>query len=289
MKFYVISIVAIFAALGIGIYIGFTLDTQSFLVEQKEDIVTKLEEKFDFLKSENQNLKLTVKEVEAENGNYKHFIDSTYEEIVKNKLKGTKVALIETKDDYMYSGIGQILETAGANVVNVTTLTDKIMDEAALKNAYEQFEIPIENGNLIQNTTREIAKSIVTGEESNLVKKMLESNFIDLVGDIDEPIDYVIIAGGSVKEDKNRLTLVDKTIIDICKDMGKSIIGIEKVKTNYSYMEAYKGFKISTVDNIDTAMGKVSLILAMEGRPGHYGTKQTAEDLVPNLKLSILE
>ena len=45
MKFYVISIVAIFVALGIGIYIGFTLDTQSFLVEQKEDIVAKLEEK----------------------------------------------------------------------------------------------------------------------------------------------------------------------------------------------------------------------------------------------------
>ena len=44
MKFYVISIVAIFAALGIGIYIGFTLDAQSIIVEQKEDIAAKIEE-----------------------------------------------------------------------------------------------------------------------------------------------------------------------------------------------------------------------------------------------------
>ena len=34
-------------------------------------------------------------------------------------------------------------------------------------------------------------------------------------------------------------------------------------------------------------MGKVSLILAMEGRPGHYGLKDTAEDLVPNQELPL--
>jgi hypothetical protein len=289
MKFYVISIVAIFAALGIGIYIGFTLDTQSFLVEQKDDIVGKLEESFDFLKSENQDLKLTIKEIEAKNDNYKHFIDSTYEEIIKDKLKGKKIAIIETKDDYMYSGIGQILEVAGANVVNVATITDKIMDKGTLKNIYNELNISVENSNLITNAANEIAKSIITGEESILVKKLEESRIMDLVGTIDEPIDYVIIAGGSVKEDRNRITLVDKTIVDVCKDMNKAVIGIEKLKANYSYMEAYKGFKISTVDNVDTTMGKVSLILAMEGRPGHYGIKQTAEELVPNLKLSVLE
>ena len=289
MKFYVISIVAIFAALGIGIFIGFTLDAQSFVVEQKEDIATKLEERFDFLKSENQNLKLTIKEIEVQNDDYKYFVESTYEEIVKGKLKGSKIAIIETKDDYMYSGVGQILEIAGANVVNVTTITDKIMDDENLKNIYDQLKLPVDKNNLTTNTVREITKSIITGEKTQLIGKMIENNIMDLVGVIDEPIDYVIIAGGSVKEDKNRLVLVDKTIVDTSKEMSKPIIGIEKSKARYSYVESYKGFKISTIDNVDMAMGKVSLILAMEGRPGHYGTKQTAEELVPNLKLPILE
>ena len=289
MKFYVISIVAIFAALGIGIYIGFMLDAQEFVAEQKEDIATKLEERFDFLKGENQNLKLIIKEKELENDNYKLFIESTCEEIVKDKLKGKKIAIIETKDDYMYSGVGQILEAAGANVVNVTTITDKIMDEKVLKAFYDELGISVQNNHLTLNVTREIAKAIITGEESELVESMLKNNIIDLVGTIDQPIDYVIIAGGSVKEDKNRIALVDKTIVDISKNMDKPIIGIEKLKTNYSYVEAYKDFRISTIDNVDTTMGKVSLILAMEGRPGHYGIKQTAEELVPNLKLSILE
>lgn len=289
MKFYVISIVAIFAALGIGIYMGFSLDAQDFVLEQTEDIASKLEERLDFLQSENQDLKLTIKETGVENDNYKYFIESTYPEIIKNKLNGTRVAIIETKDDYMYSGIGQILEAANAKVINISTLTDRMMDEVALKNIYEELEIPIENNNLIANSVGELTKSIITGEESELMKKMLEQNMIDLIGGIDQPIDYLIIAGGSVREDKDRLFLVDKTIVDTSKGMNVSVIGVEKLKVKFSYMETYKDFKISTIDNVDTIMGKVSLVLAMEGRPGHYGNKQTAEELVPNLNLPILE
>ena len=289
MKFYVISIVAIFAALGIGIYIGFTLDTQSFVAEQKEDIATKLEERFDFLTNENQQLKLSLKEIEVENDNYKYFIDSTYEEIVKGRLNGSKIAIIETNDDYMYSGIGQILETAGANVINVTTINDRIMNEEMLKDIYNELKIPISGNKLIASSIEELTKSLVTGEETEFVKKIIEKNFVDVVGVIDQPIDYVIVAGGSIREDKERLTLIDQIIVNTVKNMDRSVVGIEKLKSNYSYMETYKSFRISTIDNVDTSIGKVSLILTMEGRPGHYGLKQTAEELVPSLSLPILE
>ncbi len=172
MKFYVISIVAIFAALGIGIYIGFALDTGSFVVEQREDIVQKLEERFDYLRGENQNLKLELKELELENENCKIYMDSTYEELVKNRLSGAKIGIIETVDDYMYSGVGQILEAAGgATVVNVVTINENIMEEDALLKIYEELNIDIENLNLISNTSKELSKGIINGENSDLIKK----------------------------------------------------------------------------------------------------------------------
>ncbi len=102
-------------------------------------------------------------------------------------------------------------------------------------------------------------------------------------------MDYLVIAGGSVKENPERLSLVDKIIIDTAKSMEKEIVGIEKSNINYSYIDTYKSYKISTIDNIDMIMGKVSLVLALEGRPGHYGIKPTAEDILPNLKLSLVE
>ncbi|CCQ93185.1 conserved exported hypothetical protein [[Clostridium] ultunense Esp] len=289
MKFYVISIVAIFAALGIGIYIGFTLDAQSFIVEQKEDIAAKIEERFDFLTKENQQLKSSIKNIEAENDRYKYFIDSTYEEIVRKRLEGINVAIIETKSDYMYSGVGQILETAGANVINVTTISDRITNEELLKEIYDDSNLAKWDINLITNSIIELTRSIVNGEETELVTKLMEKNYIDVVGLFNEPVDYIILAGGSLKEEKNRLNLIDKAIINTAKNMEKSIIGVEKENTNISYMEDYKKFRISTVDNVNTNIGKVSLILAMEGRPGHYGIKPTAEELTPRSSLPALE
>ncbi|QQY80627.1 copper transport outer membrane protein MctB [Keratinibaculum paraultunense] len=293
MKFYVISIVAIFAALGIGIYIGFALDAQSFVIDQREDIIAKLEERFDFLKDENQELKSKLKELELENNDFKEFIENTYEEIIKDKLLGKKVAVIETKDDYMYSGIGQTLEVAGATVKSVTTITDKIMNEVVLRNIYNELNdlemSDNKNTNWIFNAVKDVTTSIITGEPTESMNKIIEEQIVDIVGNIDEPVDYIIIAGGSVKEEIDRINLIDKTIIDVAKTLNKPIIGIEKTIVNYSYIGTYKNFRISTIDNVDTPIGKTSLILAMEGRPGHYGVKQTAEQLFPDIKSTALE
>jgi len=78
-------------------------------------------------------------------------------------------------------------------------------------------------------------------------------------------------------------------IIDTAKALDKQVIGIEKENTNFSYMEAYKKFRISTVDNVNSNIGKVSLVLAMEGRPGHYGVKATAEEITPKSNLPPIE
>lgn len=290
MKFYVISLVAIFAALGIGIYIGFTLDAQSIIVEQKEDIAAKIEERFDFLSDENKRLKGAIEAVEKEKDMYKDFIDSTYEQIVKGKLNGLKVAIIETKSDYMYSGVGQILETAGASIINITTINDRILNEELLaEEVYKELDISAVDNQLISKALVELTHSILAGEETELVSKLIEKGFIDVVGLINKSVDYVIIAGGSTQEEKERLNLIDKVIIDTAKALDKQVIGIEKENTNFSYMEAYKKFRISTVDNVNSNIGKVSLVLAMEGRPGHYGVKATAEEITPKSNLPPIE
>lgn len=289
MRFYVISIVAIFAALGIGIYIGFALDTQSFVVEQRDDIVQKLEERFDFLKNENEDLKSLIKEIEIENEYYKVYVESTYEELLKNRISNLKISIIETVDDYIYSGLGQILESAGGEVVNVVTINKKITDENLLKNVYMDLGIKIDESNLVPKTSVELTRSIIQGEDTDLIKKLEEKQLINILGSIDEPVDYIILAGGSIKENKDRINLIDKHIIKTIKNMNIDVIGVEKSNVSYSYMENYKKLRINTVDNIDMAIGKVSLILAMEGRPGHYGIKPTAEIILPNIKLPLIE
>lgn len=284
MKFYVISIISIFAALAIGIYIGFIIDTNNFIDQQKEDIALKLQEQFDFLKDENREIKENLSKLNQEKDLYESFINSTYEKIIKNRLKGMKIAIIETKNDYMYSEIGQILDLADASVTSVTTLNDQIMDQEKLKDIYNELEIEIPSNDIVSNSIKEVTSFLINGYETNITKKMMENNFIDIVGDTNKPIDYIIIAGGSMNEDKKRLNLVDQTIINKAKEVDIPMVGIEKLFVNYSYIPIYKNFKISSIDNIDTLMGKIALVLTIEGRSGHYGSKPTADELFPDLK-----
>lgn len=287
LKFLVLLVISIFAALGIGIYFGSTLDAQDILIKQKEDIVSEIEERFDYLTNENKELKTNLEIMTDLNRDYEYFIQSTYKEIIRNRLMGLNVVIIETNNDYMYSGTGHVLDIAGANLTSLITITDKFMDEQMLLNLYEKLELDILEGNIIEETIRYITESLVVGNYTEFFSELNNNGLIEIVGLINEPVDYVILAGGGLEEDDDKIDMVDETIVEVLREYNVNVIGVEKINALYSYIDKYKALNISTVDNVDTSIGKVSLILAMEGRPGHYGMKETAEEIVPNIENTI--
>lgn len=289
LKFFVLLVISIFAALGIGIYFGFTLDAQNLIVDQREDIIREIEERFDYLSNENQELKATIESILDANKNYEYFIDSIYEETIKNKLSGLNVVIIETNNDYMYSGVGSVLNVAGANLTSLITINDKFLDEQMLINLYNRLGLEIPEGDIVEYTVGLVTESVIEGKPNILVSELNNEEFVKIVGLINTPVDYIIIAGGSLEAENERINKLDRSIVSISRKKDIGIIGIEKLDVIYSYIGNYKKFNIPTVDNIDTTMGKVSLILAMEGRPGHYGLKETAEELVPNLELPFVQ
>lgn len=289
LKYYVVSIAAIFLALGIGIYIGFTLDAHNLLVEQKDDIVAKIEEKFEYLSDENVNLKQEINDLENINDQYEKYIENVYEVIIKDRLKDANIAIIETNDDYVYSGIGKTLELAGANVVNITTIKDKFINEGVLKEINDGLYEKLQSDDLVGGGIINLTRAIINGKEDDFIDSLREKKAINLIGSYDTPIDYLVIAGGAENEDANKISKIDKNIIDLAHDLEVSVIGIEKENVNYSYMDAYKNYRISTVDNVDSIIGKTALILSMEGRAGNYGIKPGAQQLLPNLEDYISE
>ncbi len=290
IKYYVVTIAAIFLALGIGIYIGFTLDAHNLLIEQKDDIVTKIEEKFDYLNDENKGLKEEVSELKKGNNQYNDYIETIYSSVIKDRLKNVNVAIIETNDDYVYSGIGKTLELAGANVASVTTIKDKYLSEELLEEINNSLpESESIKDSLIEGGVINLTEGVIKGEKNEFMKKLKENDAVNFVGNYDIAIDFVIIAGGTESKESNNISQIDKNIIEAVKGLETPIIGIEKEKVNYSYIEGYKDYRISTVDNVDSTIGKTALILSMEGRPGNYGVKPGAEELLPNLDSNISE
>lgn len=288
MRFYIISIFSIFAALGIGIFIGFTIDTQDFIIDQNHSITNMLESQFEIIFNENQVLKDNEKILDEENRYKDEYIESSYNFIIKDKLKGLNVGIIETNDDYITSGIGRDLELAGAKVGNVTTLNSSIINKEQLNQLFEDLNISIPKDS-VETSITVITESIISGDFNPLLNFLSEENFIRATGNYNEEIDFLILCGGSFSESSKRINKVDKLVVDIGKKYNIPIIGIEKSNVNYSYISRYKDFNISTIDNIDMVIGKVAMILAMEGNPGNYGIKITADSVIPNYNLTFQE
>jgi len=285
IKYYVLTVVSIFLALAIGIYIGFMFDAQDILMSQKEDIVAQLEERFDYLEEENRTVREEISKVTKENEIMKEFSKVIYGDVIKNKLIGLKIAIIETSEDYIYKGISQTLESAGAEVVSITTIKNNFnSDPDLIKKTYEIImEEEVLDNNVFKKAIDKITEEIITGEDNKIIEAFKMEGLIETIGEYNTPIDYIVIAGGKKEKDDTRFEIIDKRIIDVCKRLNIPIIGIEKENVNFSYVDKYKNNRISSVDNVDTIIGKIALVLAMDGRPGNYGVKSSAESLIPNL------
>ena len=283
-RFYIISIVAIFAALGIGIFIGFTMNTQRFVIEQKDNISEMIETQLELLLQENQKLKNNERLLEDEIEIKDRYIELTYEHIIRNKLNGLNIAIIETNNDYVTSGIGRDLELAGARVINVTTINKDIVNKENINEFLNKFEIQNPR-NPVEELVSIITESIILGNNNFILGDLEREGFIELMGNYNENIDYIILCGGSKEEPTKRINQVDKLIVEVAEAYNIPVLGVEKVNVDYSYIPKYQTLGISTVDNVDTIMGKVAMILVMEGANGNYGVKSTSMGIVPHYNL----
>jgi hypothetical protein len=60
-------------------------------------------------------------------------------------------------------------------------------------------------------------------------------------------------------------------------------VGVELSASEPSQVPWYKGENIASVDDLDVPAGQAALIYALSGSRGAYGTKPTADSLLPNV------
>ncbi|KXZ39654.1 Copper transport outer membrane protein, MctB [Alkalithermobacter thermoalcaliphilus JW-YL-7 = DSM 7308] len=276
MKYYIVTISAIFISLGIGILIGFNLNTDGLIQEQQGQIIQRLEERFQNIKNENEMLENRILNLSRKNDKLNKYIETTYNYVIDNKIEGKKVGIIQTTEDYFYTNTKEFIQSAGGKVYFEIILKDNLLDVSD----FSTFDGQI-------NSKEELVLYILRHiyEEKNLdnLIKLRDKGMIDIKNiDLEfENLDYVIIQGGSIHNNEGKIELFDKKIIEYFKDKNVSLVGTERSDVEISYIPFYKKSKISTVDNIDEVTGKISLVMVLKGNKGHFGEKDTATDFMP--------
>lgn len=290
LKYYVITIVAIFLAIGIGIFIGIMLDGQELIVEQQQQLVSQLESKFGDFKVKQDEQQQRIDFLNAEREKNLKFMDIAYPEMIKNKLRNLDVIIVETSEDYSYSGITEAFEGAGVHSATNILINDSFMltDDAIAKEVATALQLKGTTKDEIQKQlVRSFSNALTNGKNLQLLQYLKDHKMIEYSGSITFPVDHIIIAGGRFTEPKDVLSKIEIPMINLIKNSNIPVMAVEKLNVAHSSIPDYRKLRISTVDNVDTIIGKAAMLMVVSGQEGHFGEKETAEQLIPEEFISV--
>ncbi|OAT86510.1 copper transporter [Desulfotomaculum copahuensis] len=283
LRYHIVSLVAVFLALGIGILVGSTLLGNDALVRQQKQLTDKLQVQMEQLRQKNETVQARANSLEIDNNIQKQFEKQVLPALVAGRLNGYRVAIVETNSYGFSDDLASLLHDAGAVVTSVTTVINGF-DAPQKAELEKQLGWGNLGGNdLVTRMARETARGIVAGDNQTVINALTGAGLLKSSGDYGVPLDGVIIMGGSQDREMARSGILDLPMIDYFLGSKIAVFGVEETGAQYSYMPDYEKKRISTVDNIDTAPGRLALVLAMDGQPGHYGVKSTAQKLLPDL------
>jgi len=287
MKYYIVSIGAIFIALGIGMLVGFNLNYDQEMSKQQANIISDLDKKFDNLKEKNDTLEKDLAKMTEEYNKSIEFIDANFDKILVNELLDKNIGVISTNQSEDYTrDIEETIVKANGNIAFNIAIKNTIYDEKKLEEVSTKLGLEIKDANdivtyILDSLNSTDAKvKLASLEELELIK----------VNDINNEYmsyDSVVLAGGSdSKTDKDDFEKIDKFLISKLKEENKSVVGVQKSTTTNSYVELYSNEKVSTVDNIEQKSGKLAMVMLLKDSNilGNYGILDTAQSILPYQK-----
>lgn len=284
MKYYITTISAIFIALGIGILIGFNLNSKDILSSQQANLIEQMDKKVVKVKSENEILQSTVKSLTEKNEDMNKYMEKTYGKIIEGRLVGKNIGILQTTEDYFFEGIQNLPKEAGAGVAYEAVLKDKVNEVNDFAKLSQELNVEIKDKKALINLIIESLSDKVKNQQR--LDYFTAQGYIEIKSISDTPVSVqgLVILGGSETKNEEKLKNIDKNVIDICREKGIMALGAERTDSKASYIEFYKQNKISTIDNVDELMGRISMVVVLQGEKGHYGIKETSQDLMPSMK-----
>jgi len=292
LRYHIVSIVAVFLALGLGILIGSAIVSDDLMVTQQQKMIDRLEDQFSSLKESESSLMAENASKSRMINNYENFSQGMLTPIVKERLTGKNVAVVVSGDQEIPAGLINTLTVAGANVNSQTVILPNInMKDANLRARLVTFYglQTGANSDVLRQQTANLVGLLLSNKLSPEGKRFLEdNNLIKTSGIYSNPLDMVIIIGGTDKLGTSFPQSFDTSLIDALLGEGKAVMGVESSKVKLSYMKTYQKYNMTTIDDIDLSIGQISLVLAMIGEPGDYGIKSTATKFMPSLPVEYL-
>jgi hypothetical protein len=286
IRYHIVTLCAVFLALGLGLLLGGTIG-EEYLVKEQVDLLTRLEDRYKQAKEDNSLLQKKSAEWERRHGELEQATALVGRHYVRDRLIGRKIALIQLEEGDV-EPLKRTLEQSGAMLTLAANLQQVHLlhaDAQKWRELQGQLGFAPEHApdakSVCQRLAAVLVRELFFAEQTPLATRLKEQGVLDWQGASGVRPDHVIVVGGASERSLQRLQMFDVPLLLTLSEAELATVGVERSDVYRSGVPFYMGLGISTVDNIDQVTGRVALVDVLGGARGHYGTKKTAEALLP--------
>ena len=307
-RYHLVSIIAVFLALGLGILMGTAVLNDALVDSLRKDIQT-LGERVDSRQAEIEELD---RRVDAANA----FANEAAPWLTSEALQGRTIVIIQlegTNGD-MAGALRDAIETAEGEVVTTVVLADRFAlqdqierDQLALaldSAAGDADDLRAEAGALIgARLAAASAEAPTTQRPQDVAQERLRQTLRQLEAaeflSVDGPDDgafvpsnslFLVLGGDTADRPYDSTALVTSLVADL-SDRGAPTLVAEPAESTWGLVAAVRqdpeaGTAVATVDQASTVEGRVAVVLGLErafqGVTDHYGVGPGATQVIPD-------
>ena len=284
MKYYIVTIGAIFIALGVGILVGFNLNYDQALSKQQSEVLESFNTEFEDLKDKNKNLQAEIESLNGDIEATREYIDKNVDVLTADVLTDKNTGIILTSENHDYSEeIEKIITNANGEVSFNIVIKDNISDKEKLANLSKNLNKTFKSS---QDVINYIVSSLGSTKGYDQLYALEDLGVIK-INNIDQnkyqDYDSVVLLGELTGKDaKVKFNTKEKIVLDGLKEENKYLVAVSQSDSNSEILKLYSENNISTIDNINECMGKISLttLLKNQNIVGNYGNSDLAKELI---------
>jgi len=278
------TLIAVFLALGLGLLLGGTLGEEVIVKEQVE-LLQRLEDRYTQSKADNSKLVKQASLLEERAASLEGVMSKMGGHYVRDRLIGKNIALLQLEQGDL-PPLLSTLEQAGANVTATLHMNTAALEDPDPLQRMRRV-LGLDGGASLREIYGRLAGALAGemfgGQGTSVLNSLKEVSAAAVTGSFGGRVDGIVLIGGVKDNNKNRLAWFDAPLLRQLTELGITVVGAERSDVVHSGVTYYREFGISTVDNLDQVTGRVALIDLLGGARGHYGTKKTAEALLPTV------
>jgi hypothetical protein len=282
-RYHALSLAAVLIALVVGLLLGVAIGDSNLVssAEQKfrDDLrsdVERADRRADRLSADLENARNDAAEFEGE----------VYPLLVADRLAGARVGLVflGRPSDEIAGRVRDALAGTGGRLAFVGVVREPLdlggLAERAAGTRYARLD---RDAKLVEPFGLRIGVQLAAGGQ--LVREVRPSLLRSFNGSL-RPLDAIVVVRRSPDLEGDAAEARDAFEDGLLRGMNGAnvpVVGAELSSTEPSQVRWYRDHRLSSVDSIDTVAGRAALVFTLQGAHGAFGTKDTADALLPNV------